>query len=332
MKHIKFLLPFLICVCGVPSYAQICPEFLKPGDKVAVVAPGFGLRKKSLDRAVQVLKSWGLEPVLGRNLAADEGLWVKKTNTYMPTDEGRESDLRWALQDEDIKAIICARGGFGTIHIIDRIPLEMYSSQPKWIVGYSDITTLHAASVLAGVMSIHGNMCGEIGSDKGPNKSCDALRELLMGKIPEYVVPAHPCNTIGYAEGTLVGGNIATLEALAGTDYDITAKKDIILFIEEVGETYHKIDRYLHSLELQGKLPYIRGIVVGEFYKCSEDMPFETVEEMLQEFTSKLSIPVCYGFPVGHGDVNMPLIEGAPVALDVRQDSAVLTFKISEQK
>lgn len=310
--------------------AQICPGFLKPGDKVAIIAPGFGLSKKSLDRAVSVLQSWGLEPVLGNNLAAGDGLWVKKTNTYMPDDAGRESDLRWALQNDDVKAIICARGGFGTIHVVDRIPLYMYVSHPKWLVGYSDITTLHSASVLAGVMSIHGNMCGEIGSDKGPNESCDALRELLMGKIPEYVVPVHPCNTVGHAEGMLVGGNIATMEALAGTRYDITALDDIILFIEEVGETYHKIDRYLHSLELQGKLSHIKGIVVGEFYKCSEDMPFQTVEEMLYEFTSKLSVPVCYGFPFGHGEVNMPLIEGAAAVLDVSQDRAVLTFKLSE--
>lgn len=331
MNFIKFLLPVFICAGALSANAQVCPEFLKPGDKVAIVAPGFGLHKKSLDRAVEVLKSWGLEPVLGSNLAADEGLWVKKTNTYMPTDAGRESDLRWALQNEEIKAIICARGGFGTIHIVDKIPLYMYASHPKWLVGYSDITTLHSASVLAGVMSIHGNMCGEIGSDKGPNVSCDALRTLLMGQIPEYVVPAHQCNNIGRAEGTLVGGNIATMEALAGTRYDVTAMEDIILFIEEVGETYHKIDRYLHSLELQGKLSNIKGIVVGEFYKCSEDMPFETVEEMLHEFTSRLSIPVCYGFPIGHGMVNMPLIEGAPVVLDVQQDRAVLTFKLPEE-
>lgn len=309
------------------SNEHICPDFLKPGDRVAVIAPGFGLRKKTLDRAVEVLKAWGLEPVLGNNIAADEGLWVKKTNTYMPTDAGRESDLRWALQNEEIKAIICARGGFGTIHVVDKIPLYMYVSHPKWLVGYSDITTLHSASVLAGVMSIHGNMCGEIGDEKGPNESCEALRELLMGKIPEYVVPAHACNNPGRAEGTLVGGNIATLEALAGTNYDITAMEDIILFIEEVGETYHKIDRYFHSLELQGKLPHIKGIVVGEFYKCSEDMPFDTVEEMLHEFTSRLSIPVCYGFPFGHGEVNMPLIEGAAAVLEVQQDRTILTFK-----
>lgn len=311
--------------------AQICPEFLKPGDKVAIIAPGFGLNKKSLDRAVEVLKSWGLEPVLGNNLAAGEGLYVKKTNTYMPTDIGREKDLRRALESDEVKAIICARGGYGTIRIVDNIPLELYSVHPKWLVGYSDITTLHSASVLAGVMSIHGNMCGEIGSDKGPNASCDALRELLMGKVPQYIVQAHPCNRPGYAEGTLVGGNMATMEALAGTQYDFTTMDDIILFIEEVGESYHKLDRFFHSLKLQGKFAHIKGIVIGEFYKCSEDMPSETVEEMLGEFTSNLSIPVCYGFPCGHGEVNMPLIEGAKVSLDVREDISVLTFKISEE-
>ncbi len=333
MRNILAIISLFFCLGlnGQQKDTMRVPAFLNPGDTVAIIAPGYSLKEVSLARAINVLRFWGLEPVLGAEMSSGNDLFVPKTNTSMGRKEGRLKDLRWALESESVKAIICARGGYGCIELLDSLTVDSFTKHPKWLVGYSDITTLHAASVSAGVMSIHGNMCGEIGDPDGPNESCDKLRSLLFGAAPAYYLPGNPLNTEGQAEGILVGGNMAILETLPGTPYDFTNKDGIILFIEEVGEPFHKLDRFFNTLKIQGKMDKIKGIIVGEFTRCSQDMPYDTAEEMLSRHTAGLGIPVCYGFPAGHGDVNMPLIEGARVGLDVSSERTMVIFNLQNQ-
>jgi len=294
---------------------------------VAVISTSYQPTDSSIVRSCRVLKEWGLVPVVAQNIKDNPIPDVKDTVRYYSGDAvQRAACLKQALEDDSIKAIVCARGGYGAIQMIGLIPEESFTFHPKWIVGYSDVTTLHCAAFEYGVMSIHGAMCNSFGTRKGPDEAALKLRDLLFGDVPVYEIPAHPCNSYGRVEGILVGGNMITMAALAGTRFDPTSKEGIILFIEEVDESMHAIDRLFNMLILQNKLPNIKGIVFGDFHECDRDLPFDSVESMLYQYTSKLGIPVCYGFPAGHGKVNMPLVEGARVILDVSGEGTELSF------
>ncbi len=300
------------------------PPYLKAGDKVALISPAYFTPMENVYNTAEVLRSWGFVPVIGPN--------VGKTflGKYAGTVEERLSDLRWALNNPEVKAIICNRGGYGTIHLIDLLTLQELAAHPKWIVGYSDITTLHGLWQNARVMSIHGTMSSSL-TNGGTDPSSTSLRDLLKGKLPRYDLPAHPENITGRAQGILVGGNLCTLSPNIGTQADATTHQDIILFIEEVGESMHNIDRQFNMLILNGVLDHCKGVVLGEFTSCKNEFTYDSVEQMLRQYLAQYHIPVLCGFPGGHGDVNMPLVMGAPVTLDVREDGATLEFNISKQ-
>ena len=190
------------------------------------------------------------------------------------------------------------------------------------MVGYSDITILHAMSIRSGVMSVHGDMCSAIAATRGECWPETMLREVLAGKPVSYDIPPHPLNVYGSTEGVMVGGNLATMVSLSGTEYDFLRGRDLILFIEDVGESMHSIDRMFNMLMLQKGFANVRAIVFGEFTGCRRDLPYESVEHMLSEYTSRLGIPVCYGFPSGHGEVNLPFVEGRQVRLEVDPQGA----------
>lgn len=306
------------------------PDYLKPGDKVAIIAPAFAVTDSAdLRRGIEVLKSWDLEPVMGKYVYCDpvKDAKGKSRSLFAGTLEQRLEDLKWAFEDDSIKAIICARGGYGTIQLLPLLPLSTYSDHPKWLVGFSDITSLCSAITMSGLMSIHGNMLTNIGREKGPNEYSFALRDLLFGTVPSYEVAHNEFDVIGHATGTLIGGNLITYQSTIGTRYDSTQLDDVILFIEEVEESMHAIDRAINALSIQGRLKNVRGIIVGNMYKCGEElMEYASVYELLSEYTAQLGIPVCYGFPAGHGGVNMPLIMGAEVSLDVTNEGSTITF------
>ena len=272
-----------------------------------------------------MLRGWGLEPVVGPNV----GKVVD--GRYAGTVAERVSDIRWALSDPSIKAIICNRGGYGTIQLIDEIKLTELSASPKWIVGFSDITTLHGLWTRAGVMSIHGTMSSFLAAG-GTDKTSTLMRDILLGKVPRYEIPAHPQNITGKAGGILVGGNICTFAPNLGTQADATLGKDIILFIEEVEESMHNIDRQFNILAMNGVLDRCKGVILGEFTDCGTEFTFENCEEMLRRYLVKYNIPVLCGFPAGHGEVNLPMIMGAPVTIDVRSDGATLQFNMEGQQ
>ncbi len=295
------------------------PPFLKKGDQVAFISPSYWLAEEAIQQASEIVKSWGLQPVIGAHInKVDAG-------AYAGTADERAADLRWALEDDNIKAIVCSRGGYGSIHLLDRIPLSLYAEHPKWIVGYGDITMLLCVSVAAGVMGIHGPMAMQLAG--GVESEYHQLREILFGNIPQYVIPPHNCNISGHAEGILIGGNLSSYSPLAGSQYNLAPGHDIIFFVEEVEESLHDIDRLFYMLRLQGVLSRVKGIILGEFTAVNFDLLYDSVEQMLTYHLKNRHIPVCCGFPVGSNDC-LPLIEGAPAILDVSTEQAVLTFQL----
>jgi muramoyltetrapeptide carboxypeptidase len=297
------------------------PDYLKSGDKVALISPSYFTPMENVEKTAEVLRNWGLEPVIGPNV----GKVVD--GRYAGTVSERVSDIRWALDDPSIKAIICNRGGYGTIQLIDQLTLAELKGSPKWLVGFSDISTLHGLFTCAGVMSIHGTMSSFLAKG-GTDASSTLMRDLLIGYVPRYELPAHKQNIVGKASGVLVGGNICTFVPNLGSQADATRGKDLILFIEEVEESMHNIDRQMRILQMNGVLDRCKGIILGEFTDCGTEFTYESVEAMLNEMLKDYHIPVLCGFPGGHGDVNLPLVMGANVTIDVRNDGATLQFNI----
>lgn len=312
---------------AVPDYEKpvvincVKPDYLKAGDKVALISPSYFTPMENVEKTAAILRDWGLEPIVGPNVGkVSEG-------KYAGTVAERVSDIRWALNDPSIKAIICNRGGYGTIQLINQLTLAELKASPKWLVGFSDISTLHGLLSRAGVMSIHGTMSSFLAKG-GTDKTSTLMRDLLLGNVPRYELPAHKQNIVGTASGVLVGGNLCTFTPNLGSQADATKANNLILLIEEIQESMHNIDRQMHILQMNGVLDRCKGIILGEFTDCGKEFTYESVEAMLHEMLKGYNIPVLCGFPAGHDDVNLPLVMGAPVTIDVRDDGATLQFNI----
>ena len=331
----KKLFPLILAAAALLSCAReispeavltcVQPPALQPGDRIALISPAYFTSKANVDTASAILRAWGFEPVLGPNVGKEY------LGYYAGTDQERLADLKWALKDKSIKAILCNRGGYGTIHLTRMLPLQKFAAHPKWLIGFSDITTLHGMANRAGVMSIHGTMCSLMAKSHGLGMTNTLLRDLLSGTVPQYEVPAHPLSIPGHAQGTLVGGNLSTFSPVLGTDADATLAGGIILYIEEVEEDMSHIDRMINTLVLNGVFDRCQGVILGEFTDCEANLQIDSVEELICGYLRDRHIPVLCGFPAGHGDVNLPLILGAPVTLDVRPDGATLRFDVAGQ-
>lgn len=297
----------------------IQPPYLEAGDKVALVSPAYWVPQEALQQAAEVMKSWGLQPVIGPHTNS------LNVNAYAGTANERAADLIWALEDDTIKAVVCSRGGYGSIHLLNRIATECYQQHPKWIIGHGDITILLSTIASAGLMSIHGPMAFQIASCQEPATSL--TRNILFGTLPQYKIPSNPYNLVGHAEGILVGGNLSSYSAITGTKFHLPFKQDVILFIEEVEESLHSIDRLFYMLRLQLDFERVKGIIFGTFSSIKYDLQYGSVEQMLIAHLHEYEIPICCGFPVGSNSC-IPLIEGAPCSLDVAADKAVLTYNI----
>lgn len=302
-----------------PSVCQ-APAFLQPGDKVALLSPSYYCDTAEVRQAAALIESWGYVAVVGKHVG---NIYKGK---YAGTAEERLEDLRRALDDPDIKAILCNRGGYGTLHFINTLPVSHLAEHPKWIVGFSDITTLLAMETNAGLMSIHGIMGGGLARCNGEGLSAELLRDMLRGVMPRYHVAPHPYNQGGYARGILVGGNLCTFAPLSGTEADLARCDNFILFIEEVGENYRNIDRLFNSLVKRGMMERCRGVVLGDFTELGDDLEYSSVEELLHDYLKQYNIPVMCGLHAGHGDINLPLMMGAEVELKVDDSGATLTF------
>ncbi|MGZ3750718.1 MAG: S66 peptidase family protein [Mucilaginibacter sp.] len=286
--------------------------FLKKGDKIAITCPAKKLKGPMAD-AVALLQSWGLEVVLGETVEAS-------FHQFAGDDQLRAHDMQRFIDDDSIKAIIAARGGYGTIRIIDHLDFSRFAANPKWLVGFSDITVLHAhlhANYQA--QTIHGQM--PVNIPDASAHSLQTLRKALFGEEINYSFTSHALNRSGNAEGVLTGGNLSLLVAVMGSasDYSCDGK---ILFIEDVGEYLYSIDRMIRTLDRAGKLKNLAGLIVGGFTEVKDnDIPFgQTVPEIIMEVVKNYNYPVCFDFPAGHIPDNQSLVFGKTLKLSVHEN------------
>lgn len=298
---------------------MIIPPSLQQGDTIAIVSPSSKVLSRYIDEAAQVLASWGYKVVKGAHSYGAYG-------NFAATPQERLSDLREALLNPDVKAIMCSRGGYGAVHLLDGITAQDIRDNVKWLMGFSDISAFHAAWVRAGVASLHAPMCKHLAEEGGDQVSSQYLREILAGQYPVYRVEPHRFNRCGSVRARIVGGNMAVLCGLLRTPYDIF-QEDTILFIEDVGERTYKVERMLYNLELAGVLPRLAGLVVGQFTDYNEDPGMcATMQEMIASRVALYGYPVAFNFPIGHVVLNHPIIEGADATFTVTPDGVTLHF------
>ena len=294
------------------------PTYLRKGDTVAITCPAKKL-PRDINDAVRLIESWGLNVVLGETVFAED-------NQYAGDDELRSKDFQRFLDDPNVKAIFAARGGYGTIRIIDKINFESFAQQPKWIIGFSDITVLHShIYALFKVQTIHGQMPLTI--PDGTKPSLETLRKALFNESFDYQYESLAVNKTGEATGILIGGNLTLLIAMMGSVSDIDYHGKI-LFLEDVGEYLYSIDRMMWILKRSGKLSQIKGLIIGSFTELKDnEIAFgKTAVEIISEHVSGYSYPVCFDFPAGHIEDNHALILGKTVNLKAVQQKVHLTY------
>lgn len=301
------------------------PAFLKAGDIIGVTSPAGYITTEEIRSAVQKMESWGYRIQIGETID-------KRDFTFGGTDEERTKDFQQMLDDPKIKAIMCARGGYGVVRIIDKLKWEKFKAKPKWIIGFSDVTVFHShLNKNFGIASIHSKMCNSFPDDWSlaepiQIETIEAIQLALSGKKMKYTVVPNPQNKLGTADGVLIGGNLKMLETLAGTKSDInTAGK--ILFVEDTGEYMYNVDRMFWNLKRTGKLSQLKGLIIGGFkIKVDEDSDDfgKTLQDVVLEKVKAYRYPVCFDFPVGHQKNNYALKCGVKHRLAVSPDDVIL--------
>jgi len=300
---------------------MIQPPRLRPGDTIGITAPAGCLAEPEIRPAVDILRSWGLHAVFGKHL-------FKRRNSFAGTDNQRAADFQDMLDNPRIRAILCARGGYGSVRIIDRLRFGNFLRHPKWIVGYSDITVIHAfMQQCLGTESLHGAMLRVIPPAVPDIASFDSLRAVLFGELKEYALQPHRLNIPGTAEGILIGGNLSVLYSITGTCMDLDTRGKI-LFLEDVGEYLYHIDRLIMNLKLRGKLEGLQALIVGGMInmKTSPSGFRKPAHAIIREAVVGYGYPVMFGFPAGHGHPNLSMVLGREVKLEVGQVNCKLTF------
>jgi len=300
---------------------MLTPPYLKPGDSIGIIATARKISEEELKPAFNKFSEWGLNVVVGKNIYEIE-------NQYSGSDKQRASDLQDMLDDDAIKAVIIARGGYGTVRIIDNIDFSKFRKNPKWIIGYSDVTVLHSHIYQNfGIETLHATMPLNFPENGNDNNALNSLKAAVFGEKLEYKTESNKLNKIGKSEGVLIGGNLSLLYALAGTPSDIDTS-DKILFIEDLDEYLYHIDRMMIQLKRSSKLKHLAGLVVGGMSEMRDNtVPFgKTAYEIVSEAVAEYNYPVCFDFPAGHMEDNRALILGRKVSLDVAKDSATLLF------
>lgn len=304
----------------------IIPPYLKPGDIVGITAPAGYITLESIQPAIRQIESWGLTVKVGNTIG-------KRNFTFGGTDEERAEDLQDLINDPQVKAILCARGGYGSVRLIDQIRWNKLKSAPKWIIGFSDITVIHAhLSRVVGLASIHSKMCNSFPDDWSKAEPVQietilSIRDALMGKKMKYEVPVNENNRKGKVTGRLIGGNLKTIESLAGSHSDIKTDGKI-LFVEDTGEYLYSIDRMFWNLKRTHKLSNLAGLIIGGF-KVKPDDPGEefgrSLCDIVMEKVLEFKYPVCFDFPVGHQKNNFALKCNVMHQLTVSSDQVVLS-------
>lgn len=320
-----FVIPAVVCTLRKSPAMIKTPPFLKKGDTIGLICPAGYMSGERVETCIRTLEEWGYTVKTGKTVGGD-------SETYFSgTDAERLADFQDMLDDDGVQAVLCARGGYGTGRIIEGIRFKRFRKNPKWIIGYSDVTVLHAHLYTNfKIASLHAPMAAAFLDDGNRNEFVLSLKNALEGKKMSYDCPPHAFNRRGTAEGDLVGGNLALLAHLCGTGSDINTRGRI-LFIEDVGEYLYNIDRMFYQLKRNGKLSKLAGLVVGGFTEIKDtERPFgQTVEEIIRDIVAEYDYPVCYDFPVSHTDRNYALKSGLRHRLKVGKNKVTLTEKLS---
>jgi muramoyltetrapeptide carboxypeptidase len=302
----------------------IQPPYLKAGDTVAIVAPSGVLKNRTdeVARAKTLLESWNLNVIIGDHV-------FSKANHFAGTDQERCEDFQNALDNPNVKAIWSARGGYGTVRILDKLDYTTFLKQPKWVIGYSDITALHNQIHNNGVESIHAIMCVSLPEDLTEIKaSIDTFKEALFGKPLQYTLKGSAYNRAGNATGQLVGGNLTILHTMLGsnTSIDVSGK---ILFIEEIGEYKYHIDRMLQSLKRAGYFNNCKGVIVGDMSRMRKNTTLwgTSVEQLILDALADYDFPIAFNMPAGHEDDNRAMVFGRTVQLAVSSAQSTIRFE-----
>jgi len=297
------------------------PQYLKPGDTIGLVCPAGYMSADKVQACISTLQQWGYQVKTGTTVGS------ASENYFSGTDEERLADLQQMMDDDSVHAILCARGGYGLTRIIDRLNFKKFREQPKWIIGFSDVTVLlsHVYSNYY-ISTLHAPMAGAFNDPEKENRFLLSLRRAIEGKKIAYQVEPHIFNRKGEAVGELIGGNLALLAHCIGTDSDIKTKGKI-LFIEDVGEYLYNIDRMMLQLKRADKLRKLAGFIVGGFTDCKDtERPFgQTAEEIIRDAVSEYDFPVCFGFPVSHGKENYALKIGVGYKLKIGKSKVLLS-------
>ncbi len=291
------------------------PQLLKPADKVAIVSPSGAVRPEYVSGMVETLRKLGLSPVVMPSA-------LERSGTYAGSADMRFNDMVTALLSKDIRAIFCTRGGFGAVALLQRLNRLPIRENDKWLVGFSDISALHALWYSHRVESIHGPMGRYLSHLPVDSAPVEALKRQLFEGRDELTFDPHPLDRCGRGEGILAGGNLAVLTSLMGTPYSML-QPNTIMVIEDINEPLYKIERMLWQLRLAGVLENLNGLIVGKFTGTEPDANHRSVEELVAEMTAPYSYPVAYDAPIGHFEGNMPVILGSRATLVVEPAAPV---------
>lgn len=294
------------------------PPYLKKGDKIAIVCPAKKL-PKSIDSAISILENWGLEVIVGESVYASH-------HQFAGTDQLRTHDIQRFLDDETVKAIICGRGGYGTIRIIDELDFTKFKQNPKWFIGFSDVTILLSHIIAqTQIQCLHAQMPYTF--DESTPEALSSLKKVIFGERQTYHYNSEFNNQPGVGTGILIGGNLTLLVMMQGSvsemDFD-----DKILFLEDVGEQEYSIDRMLRMLKRAGKLKNLRGLIIGAFNEIAEEkISFgQTAEQVIWDIVKDYDYPVCFNFPTGHIENNLSMVLGAEVELKVEKNDVQFKY------
>jgi muramoyltetrapeptide carboxypeptidase len=294
---------------------MICPPALKKGSKVALVSTARKVDAEGLEKAAKLFSEHELELVFAPNLRAE-------CNQFAGTDEQRRADFQWAINHPEIEAIVCYRGGYGTVRIIDKIDFSPLQKNPKWICGYSDVTVLHARLTALGINSLHSTM--PVNFSTNTPAAISSFFDALFGNFAVLSAPPHPFNRNGVAQGELTGGNLSILYSLQGSK-DALQTDGKILFLEDLDEYLYHIDRMMQNLRRSGMLHNLAGLIIGGMTDMRDNtVPYgKTAEEIIQEAVAEFGYPVCFGFPAGHIADNCTLVMGKKIRLEVSSTTSL---------
>lgn len=297
----------------------LTPQPLRQGDRIAICAPSSIIKPQCVYEAMDVLRDQGWDPYVTPNT-------FDRFGTYSGTDRQRGDDVVQALSDPSTRAIICARGGYGFVHLLERLDSLDFRSDPKWVVGYSDISAFHALMTRHGIASLHAPMTKHIATHKGEDEDSQRLFAILRGELPPVEIEPNEFDRRGKVTAPVTGGNLAVIAGLFATPFDVI-KPGNILFIEDIAEPVYKVERIMYQLRLNGVLGKLGGLIVGHFTDYKPDADFESMEGMISAMLRGYDYPVAFGMPLGHVDHNIPMPCALTATLDVISSGATLTWE-----